>query len=56
MLAKFQKLACVCTVAGSFDLHMRAGEHIRQTRDAGQELELGLPQYTCGVATGIVAV
>ena len=36
-----------------FGVRMRATEH---TRDSRHELTLGLPHYTCGVATGTVAV
>ena len=31
-------------------------EHMLHKRDAHDELTLGLPHYTCGVATGTVAL
>ena len=33
-----------------------ASEDMQHTRGACHELTLGLPHYTCGVATGSVAV
>ena len=56
MCAKFQKLACAHSVACNFGMRRWATEHTRLTRDAHHELTLGLPHYTCGVATGTVAV
>ena len=53
---KLQKLACACTVACNFGVHMQASEHTRHTRNARHELALGLSHYTCGVTTGTVAV
>ena len=53
---KLQKLACMHTVACNFGMRTRASEHMRHTRYAHHELALGLPHYTCGVTTGIVAV
>ena len=53
MCAKLQKLAFACSVACDFGVRMQATEH---TRDSRHELTLGLPHYTCGVATGTVAV
>ena len=54
--AKLQKLACACTVACDFGVHMWDSKHTRHTRGACHELALGLPHYTCGVTTGTVAV
>ena len=53
MRPKLQKLAFACSVARNFGVRMPATEH---TRDSRHELTLGLPHYTCGVATGTVAV
>ena len=52
MCAKLQKLVFARSVACNFGVHMRATEHTRDSRD---ELTLGLPHYTCSVATGTVA-
>ena len=55
--AKVKKLACACTVAHDFGVRTWDSKHTRHTRDACHELlALGLPHYTCGVTTGIVAV
>ena len=54
--AKFQKLVCACTVAHESDVRIWDSKHTRHVRDARHELALGLPQYTCGVTTGTVAV
>ena len=56
MHAKVKKLACACTVARNFGVCTWDSKHMRHTRDACQELALGLPHYTCGVTTGTVAV
>ena len=53
---KLQKLACARTVACNFGVRTRASEHTRHTRNSRHELALGLPNYTCGVTTGTVAV
>ena len=37
-------------------MRMQASELIQHRRDAHHEIALGLPHYTCGVATGIVTV
>ena len=52
--AKLKKLACACTVARDFGMHMRDNEHTRHTRDARHELAFRLPHFTCGVTTGTV--
>ena len=56
MRAKIQKMACACTVALDFGMHMWDSKHTQHTRDARHKLTLGLPHYTCGVTTGTVAV
>ena len=50
------KLVCARTVACDFGVRMQDSKHTRHTRDARHKVALGLPHYTCGVATGIVAV
>ena len=47
---------CTCTVAHNFGVHTQANEYTQHTRDAHHKLALDLPHYTCGVATGTVAV
>ena len=54
--AKLKKLLCAWTFARDFGVGTRDSKHTRHTRDARQELILGLPHYTCGVTTGTVAV
>ena len=54
--AKVKKLACVCTVAHDFGVCTLDSKHTRHMRDACHKLALGLPHYTCGVATVTVAV
>ena len=56
MHAKLQKLVCARTVAHDFGMRMHNSKHTRHTRDAHHELALGLPNYTCGVTTGTIAV
>ena len=56
MHAKLQKLACTCTFAYNFGMRTWASERMQYTTDAHHELTLALPHYTCGVATGTVAV
>ena len=56
MRAKFQKLACACTVARDFGVHTRDNKHTQHMRDACHKLTIGLPHYTCDVTTGTVAV
>ena len=56
MHAKLQKLSCACTVACDFGVRMWDSKHTRHTRDARNELALGLPHYMCGVTTGTVTV
>ena len=56
MHAKLQKLACARTVSLDFGVRMRDSKHTRHMRNACHELALGLPRYTCGVTTSIVAV
>ena len=53
---KLQKLVCACTVACNFGMRTRASGQTRHTRNAHHELALDLPQYTCRVTTGTVAV
>ena len=53
---KLQRLACARTVAHNFGMRTWASEYTRHTRNARDELALGLPHYTCGVTTGTVAV
>ena len=54
-MCKTSKLACAHTVACDFGMRTLDNKHTRHTRDARQELALGLPRYTCGVTTGTVA-
>ena len=54
--AKFQKLACACTVGHNFCVHTRDSEYTQHMRDTHYELTLGLPHYTCGVTTDAVTV
>ena len=54
--AKLEKLVCVRTVAHNFGMHTQDSKHTRHMRDTHYELALGLPHYTCGVTTGMVAV
>ena len=54
--AKLQKLACAHNIACNFGKYTWASEHTRHIRDEHHELALGLPHYTCGVATGTVVV
>ena len=56
MHEKLQKLMCVHNVACSFGMRMWDSEHMWHMRDAHHELTLGLPHYTCGVATDTVAL
>ena len=52
--AKLQKLKTACTVPCNFGVCTQASEHKQCIRDACQELTLGLPHYTCSVATDTV--
>ena len=54
--AKLQKLACACTVARDFGMHMWDNKHMQHTRDARHEFALDFSHYTCGVTTGTIAV
>ena len=54
--AKFEKMACACTVACNFSILIWDSKHTQRTRDAHHELALVLPHYTCGVTMGTVAV
>ena len=54
--AKVKKLACAHTVAYDFGMRTWDSKHMRHTRDARHELELGLLHYTCGVTAGTVVV
>ena len=53
---KLQKLVCACTVERNFGMHTWVSKHMRHTRNACDELALGLPHYTCGATTSTVAV
>ena len=55
-MQNLKKLVCACTIARNFGMHTRDSKHMRHTRDACHELELGLPHYTCDITTGTVAV
>ena len=49
------KTLCARTFACNFGVRMKANEHMQHLRDPCHKLTLGLPHYTCGVATDIVA-
>ena len=54
--AKLQKSACAHNVAYNFGMRKQDSERTQHTRDACHKLALGLPHYTCGVATDTVTV
>ena len=49
MCANFQNLACACTVAHNFNVHMQDGKYTQHTRYAHHKLTLSLPHYMCSV-------